>query len=370
MENKNLRLGISIYQDKHDFKEIKDYICLAHKYGFGRIFTSLLQTTPETKIDDVAKLQKVCEYGKSLGFDMIVDVSPRVFEQLDIVLPDVSFFNKIGATTIRMDAHENGFIEKQITENPYGIKLEVNMSSFRGLGAILNEIKIDKSKLYASHNFYPQRFTGLPLDYFMKNTNFYKEIGVKTFAFVSSPNAKIGPWPIMEGMPTLEMHRELPVVSQAKHLFLLGIDGVLISNAFATEEELRNLSLIEKNKISLDVIPEENITKIENKIVFEYDKHFRRGDINDYSIRSTMTRVMYKQETIIPSNLQHIQLPGEIYVGNDDFKNYKAEMHLILKEMPGSEKKNKIGEVADYDKFLIKYIEGWDSFKLIKKDKK
>ena len=49
-----------------------------------------------------------------------------------------------------------------------------------------------------------------------------------------------------DGLCTLEMHRDLPVDTAARHLFATGlVDDVLIANCYASEEELRNLSLLD-----------------------------------------------------------------------------------------------------------------------------
>lgn len=37
------KLGISIYPERSTFEKDKAYLDLAHKYGFKRVFTSLLQ---------------------------------------------------------------------------------------------------------------------------------------------------------------------------------------------------------------------------------------------------------------------------------------------------------------------------------------
>ena len=37
------RLGISLYPDQSSFDQNKAYLEMAHKYGYTRIFTSLLQ---------------------------------------------------------------------------------------------------------------------------------------------------------------------------------------------------------------------------------------------------------------------------------------------------------------------------------------
>jgi hypothetical protein len=47
-------------------------------------------------------------------------------------------------------------------------------------------------------------------------------------------HGNIGPWKVMEGLPTLEDHRDLPIEVQAKHLLMTGlIDDIIISNAYA-----------------------------------------------------------------------------------------------------------------------------------------
>ena len=59
--------------------------------------------------------------------------------------------------------------------------------------------------------------------------------------FITSHVANIGPWDINDGLCTLEEHRNLTIEVQAKHLWATGlIDDVIIGNAYASEEELRN----------------------------------------------------------------------------------------------------------------------------------
>ena len=68
-------------------------------------------------------------YAKSKGYEIIVDVSPRVFDQLDISYKDLSFFKEIGADGLRLDAGFSGNEESIMTFNPYGLKIEINMSN-------------------------------------------------------------------------------------------------------------------------------------------------------------------------------------------------------------------------------------------------
>ncbi len=363
---KDKKLGISVYPEQQNLDEIIEYIKLAKKYEFSRLFTSLLQVTDEDKEASLNKMKKVCTFAKENGFDVILDVSPRIFDVLGIKLPDVSLFEELGATTIRLDAHYDGYIEKRIYSES-NLNLEMNMSSLKSIGDLLNELKVDKNRVVVSHNFYPQRFSGLEWNYFIENTKHFKNLGFRTTAFVTSQSetATWGPWPINEGLCTLEQHRDLSIVTQAKHLWYTGfIDDIIIGNAYASEEELKSLSEISNNEIELNIELKKDLTEIENKILIDYNQHFRRGDINNYSIRSTMTRVIYKDESIEPdNNNKKFQELGDIYIGNNDFKNYKGELHLILNEMPYDKKKNFVAKVVEEEKFLISYIDSWKSFK-------
>ena len=134
--------------------------------------------------------------------------------------------------------------ESRMTRNPYGIKIEVNMSNgTRYLENILS-FAPDKQNLLGCHNFYPQEYTGLGEDFFVKCSKLFRENNINTAAFVSSNAAKFGPWPVQDGLPTIEDDRHLPIDTQVQHLLLTGlIDDVLIGNAYASEDELKAASV-------------------------------------------------------------------------------------------------------------------------------
>ena len=87
----------------------------------------------------------------------------------------------------------------------------------------------DRSKLVTCHNFYPQQYTGLSLAHFNKCNEKMKSMHLPVAAFISSNSeGTYGPWPVNEGLCTLEMHRGLPMDFQARHLFATGmVDDVL-----------------------------------------------------------------------------------------------------------------------------------------------
>lgn len=178
---------------------------------------------------------------------------------------------------------------------------------------------------------------GLNYNHFIKCSKQFKDLGVRTAAFVNSQKAQFGPWPVSEGLCTLEQHRNLPIEVQAKHLFAAGaIDDVIIANAFASEEELRALSAINKNMLELKVKLSENISDIEKKIVLE-ELHFNRGDVSDYLVRSTQSRVKYKGQNFEPFNIVDIKR-GDVLIESSLYKRYVGELQIALKDMKIQEK--------------------------------
>ncbi len=83
----------------------------------------------------------------------------------------------------------------------------------------------------------------------------FKKEGIRTAAFISSQVGEIGPWDVNDGLPTLEMHRQLPVTVQAKHLFATNlIDDVVIGNAYASNEELEALGQLNRYQTELTIV--------------------------------------------------------------------------------------------------------------------
>ena len=150
---------------------------------------------------------------------------------------------------------------------------------------------------------------------------------------------------------------------QAMHLFASGlIDDVIIGNAYASEEELRALSEVNRYQLMLHVDYVKQISDIEKTIV-EKTQHFRRGDMNEIVIRSTMPRVTYKDIPNPPHDNEEKFQRGDVLIGNDNFGIYKNEFQIVLK--PHKEpRKNKIGSIAKDELFLLDFIKPWTKFKL------
>ncbi|MCB5953853.1 DUF871 domain-containing protein [Enterococcus sp. CWB-B31] len=354
------RLGISVYPNHSSVEEIKEYMTLAANYQFKRVFTCLL-SVEEGKEKIVQDFTETIAHAKSLGMEVVADVSPKVFGELEISYDDLSFFKEIGADGIRLDLGFTGSEESIMTFNPQDLMIELNISSgTRYLENILS-YQANPDKLLGCHNFYPHRYTGLSYEHFIETTKMYKENGIHTAAFVNSPSASIGPWPVEEGLCTLEMHREWPITTQAKHLWATDlIDDVIIANAFASEEELKALSNINPYKLTLDCVIGDKTPELERKIILE-EFHFNRGDVSDYVVRSTQSRVKYKGHNFEPFNTADMTT-GDIIVETSLYAHYAGELQIALLPMENSGKTNVVGKITESDQVLLPYLRPWQKF--------
>ncbi|MGE8203899.1 DUF871 domain-containing protein [Heyndrickxia sp. NPDC080065] len=357
------KLGIAIYPQYGTEKEQIHYIEKASSYGFSRIFTCLMSAENEK---DVRKLQDLVKRANQLGFEVIADVSPTVFHDKNLSYKDLSYFKELGLSGLRLDLGFSGLEESVMSFNEHGLSIELNMSQgTKYLEQILSYVP-NKHQIIGCHNFYPRRYTGLSREHFLKCSKQYREHGIRTAAMISSKDAAFGPWPVQEGLPTLEEHRYLPIDIQAKDMFQTDlIDDVIIGNAFASEEELKRLPSINRYQLELKVEFKKAATKTEKEIVLA-GQHVNRGDVSTYVIRSTDSRVTYKHEEFPPHDTSLITR-GSVTIDNSGYDRYKGEMHIALQDMENSGKTNIVARIDKDEQYLLDHIQPWQKFRLVEK---
>lgn len=356
-------LGFSIYPENHPVEKTEQYLDLLKKYGATRIFMSLLQLeTEDTSTFD--KYQEIIAYANQLDLKVIADISPAFVKQAGWDQDLIEKAHQFGLKGLRLDEALDIEAVVALTQNPYDIKIELNMSTDATLLNKLIEAGAHLDNVIACHNFYPHEFTGLSVEHFEKMNQLFKEAGIETAAFVNAQTATEGPWPLSEGLCTVEDHRHLPVELQAALLLATEkIDNILIANQFITEDELRILS--ERLNEEVMVIPVKPILKLtdtERQIIEE--PHVYRGDISDYVIRSTMTRIKFADHSIAPRYQVKIVKRGSIIIDNDLYTRYKGELQIALKAFEISDKANIVAEIVPEAVALLDYLKPWQAFKL------
>lgn len=354
------KLGISIYPDRAPLEKHLEYIQLAGQLGFKRVFTCLISVSGnQTAI--MNEFKQIVETSNKYEMEVIADVSPEIFESLNIHYSDLRFFSDMGLSGIRLDMGFSGNEESIMTCNPYNLKIEINMSNgTRYLETILSYQPI-KENLYGCHNFYPHRYTGLAYEHFLQCSKQFKDLGIRTAAFVSALSAEFGPWPVSDGLCTLEHHRDMNIVTQAKELFNTQlIDDVIVANCFASEAELKALSEMNKEVLTFDVNLLPNLPDTEMKIVLE-EFHFNRGDVSTYMIRSTQSRVKYNGHEFKPMNTVAIK-KGDILIDSSLYKRYAGELQIALNDMDNTGKTSVVGRVCEDELHLLETVLPWQKF--------
>ncbi|MEY8355496.1 MupG family TIM beta-alpha barrel fold protein [Lachnospiraceae bacterium 54-53] len=350
------KLGISVYPEHSTKSETEAYIKLAAGYGFSRIFTCLL-SVKKAKEELLKEFGEFMDLAHNHGFEVAVDTNPAVFAYLGATPFEIKAFADMGVDIIRLDGHFGEMEDIAVTRNPYGIPVEFNGSANMDLD-LLTERGADRWNMVTCHNFYPQRYTGLGWKRFLYLTEKYKKSGFRTAAFVSSQNEDtFGPWPVKAGLPTCELHRGLPIDLQVRHLLASNmIDDVIIGNCFATEEELKSMSEVDRSKVTFRIKLEETCSGEELGILFEY-RHLSRGDSSDYMMRSSGHREKFRNETIPCRKAeQDFFHRGDVLVVNDHLAHYRGELEIVLQDMPNDGERNLVGRIPEEEFILLECL--------------
>ncbi|MBC2850997.1 DUF871 domain-containing protein [Cetobacterium sp. 8H] len=354
-------LGISIYPFHATLDENKNYIEMAAKYGYKRVFTCLLSVEGD-KNAIVNEFKETIAYANRFGMQVMVDVAPSIFSKLGISYEDLSFFKEIGAYGVRLDLGFSGNEESIMTFNEHGLVVEINMSQDTNYVNTIMDYMPNREKLVGCHNFYPHRYTGLSREHFRNCNKRFKGFSLTTAAFVTAQTGTFGPWPVNDGLCTLEEHRDLPIEVQGRELFNEGIDVVIISNCFPTEDELKALAGINKEMLELECEVYEGVGEVERAII-EKELHFQRGDVGEYVVRSTQSRVKYKGthfELFNPSDIKK----GDVLIESSLYGQYAGELHIARKDMKNGGKTSVVGKIKPEYMGLLDSIKPWQKFKV------
>lgn len=359
------KLGIAIYPQHSDVDTLKKYILMAKKYGFERIFTCLMSLKDEA---EKRKLQEINAFAQMQGFEIIADIAPQVFKELNSTYRDSNRLLKLfHLTGLRLDMGFSGQEEAFLSLQEPPIQVELNISNGTHYVDTVLSYQANPERIIGCHNFYPKKYTGLSRAHFLKTSSHFKQLGVRTAIMISSQQAVYGPWEeTPHGLPTLEEHRYLPLHVQAKDAWQTGlIDDVIIGNMFATEEEMETLSKLNRHMLELTVEFTPNTTSLEKQIVLN-EAHFNRGDVSEYMIRSTQSRVKYKTEDFPPHDVADLK-QGDITIDHNGDVRYKGELNLILKNHPNEGNTNIVARVIPEEQYLLERIQPWGYFCFVEK---
>ena len=381
------KLGISIYPEIVGEKETIEYLNLCAKYNVKMVFANLLGVEDnEAGRERLAMFKRVFKVARDHGMEMMVDVNPGVYESFKLPRNEIKWFKELGATGLRLDEDFGGVVEAEISNNKEGMKLVLNPST--GIGVFKKTIENggNGKAILSCHNFYPMRYTGVKYEQFIKNSIHTKDMGCEVAAFITLPEESkgVGPWNVNEGIPTLEEHRDLPLVDQAHHFLTMGfVDWILISQQAASEQQLKDLNklfeevekLYNSQTIELDMELVNDKPLYRSNLNFDrtlehhghlFNKHETRSDFNAAFVRSTAPRLIYDKDEIKPDNAGKHLKRGDVIILNENLGRYKGEVHILLKDIDDSKQnaRNLVGHIKEKDIFKLDFIVDGKTFKL------
>ena len=102
------------------------------------------------------------------------------------------------------------------------------------------------------------------------------------------------------------------------------------------------------------------------------ERHFNRGDLSEYLIRSYEPRIKFKNENLPAKNCHTKITKGMVVIGNNQFLQYKGELQIALKDhLDHKSRKNVVAKIVEHELFLLDYLKPWAffQFQLAKKIK-
>lgn len=381
-------LGVSVYPDIRPLDEIAEYLHLASRYGFTRVFTSMfsVEGTPEEVLAYFRDLDAVAH---ECGMEISLDINPECMERLGATPADLSVFDEIKADILRMDGAYGEDDNVVMLNNPYGMKIEYNASALtpETIESLVAR-GVDKNRILACHNFYPQRYTGFRWDKYREVNARLTKLGIRIGAFVASqaPNTH-GVWDATCGLPTVERTRDYPADLAARIIAAAGATDVFFGNAYASEEELAAVAealtpvkpryvrpnqekvvsgwfdpeSVLPNQRKVRVEPLYDITPVEREILFDFFPHLDMGDSSEWIWRTRMPRLFYQDETIAPRRypLDHFQ-PGDVVIVNDNYKHYAGEVQVVLEPIVNDGTRNLVARVDHEEMTMFDTIGDYD----------
>lgn len=383
-------LGVSVYPDIRPLDEISAYLKLAAKHGFTRVFTSMfsVEGTPE---EVLAYFRNLDAAAHDVGMRVSLDINPDCMARLGASPADLSVFADIKADILRMDGAYGEDDNVTMLQNPYGMQIEYNASALVP-SAIESLVArgVDKDRILACHNFYPQRYTGFRWDKFCEVNERLSKLGICIGAFVASqaPGTH-GVWDATCGLPTVERLRDYTADLQARLLAAAGTTDIFFGNAYASEAELAAVAealapasptfaspereeavkgfgwfdyqqLLDKvHRVRIE--PLYDLTPVEREILFGFFPHLDMGDSSEWIWRTRIPRMFFQNETIAPRRYDAAEFPvGSVVMVNDNYKHYAGEVQVVLRPIVNDGTRNLVARIDSQEMTQFDLIGDYD----------
>ena len=379
-------LGISVYPDLRPAEEIRSYLEKAASFGCTRVFSSMF-SVEGTNDQIIAYFKDMIQTAHAFGLSVSLDVNPQFLKKLGVTPDNLSLFHEIGCDIVRMDLSYGKEGDLLLCRNPYGIKIQFNASM--GIADELEYLKangIGPDVLLLGHNFYPQRYTGLKWNSFVKTNETLKQYGYPIDAFIASHNENThGVWDAKDGLPTVEKMRDYSADLAYRVLEAMGVDCIMFGNAYASDEEFERIAEIRKGprpveesplypmfasfgsmlnagrQITLKAYADPGITPMERYMMTEWFPQIDFGDSSEWIWRSRTGRFGNEKREIPPRAAKGEYFEkGDVVMVNDSYKHYSGELQIVRIPIRNDGQRNLVAKLAENETDLLDLVQDGD----------
>ena len=302
--------------------------------------------------DDIKELLcPLLQQGKALNMEIILDVTPPLWEKLQLRELAPSAFRMLGINGLRLS---DDFSPQEIinfSRNHQGIRLLLNASTMTGskLTQLLDG-QINLQLVEAIHNFYPRPGTGLSEEFLVRKNILLHRAGLRIGAFVpASPSVANNC-----NASTLEEHRQESTDIAARHLVALGIDFVFIGGSFPHDSALHALGQLRESQVTMRA--QWLTSNSFQRNLLQHTFTARADEARD-AIRALEGQelLVAAQGTITPDN-DIIRPIGAITIDNHTAGDYMGEIQLIRHPQGADSHVNVAAIVDEAEVNLLQYI--------------
>lgn len=351
--------GISIYLSNQSPNELEKYIKKMKKIGCKSIFTSL--HIPE---DDHSlyreRLKHLGNLASLYGMELFADVSPKSLQYLGFNWKNADKLTAWGITGLRVDY---GVGDEVVAELSRKMPIALNASTLTKESLLkLKAHGLQVSAVEAWHNYYPRPETGLDEQDFSIKNQLLQQEGIRIMAFIPGDNKKRGP--LFQGLPTLEIHRNLTTFASFLDLKQrFEIDKIIVGDHSISEASYEQF----KSYFEDEVILLRAFSYIKDKQLLSRLASIQsnRIDMARDVIRSAESRLMGNPgEKRVEPNQTIERLLGSITMDNIHYGRYQGEIQITKRVLPADEKVNVLGRVIEEDLPLLDKIKGGTKFSI------
>ena len=338
--SRQIGVGASLYVGLDDYPLDKnlEYLETLKKCEIEYVFISCHMK--EANENFYKELVAVCNKADELGIKVSLDVNKYLLDD-GFVLPK--------AYALRLDY---GFsvedIVKVYNEGKYVVELNASTISISSL-LKLKEIGVDLSEVRISHNFYPKKYTALSSQNMITKNKAFHDLGMSVMAYIPSSNMKR--MPMYEGLPSLELHRNMNIYAILDTISYLGIDEVFFGDSYASIDELKLAKSFNYDEMIIPMVVKSNISLEEKELLTRV--HINRPDENEYFVRSSVR----SKNDILPNNVED-RKKYSITIDNVKFLRYQGEVGIMKKDLEKDDRVNVVGKALINDLVIESFRPG------------